>query len=275
MGLNSHSKWWNDSKILVIQYSRVSVLWIVEFWKRSITETLYTFMADASNTELLFRIIHSLNRLSIYGALSNWCEQFGQTEEEKGQDKPRGKKESVTKSVLTSVKSQEVNLLVCSPRPASGRSLWDKIKDFESLPETIRFVRVGEDTIFVHWVSASMSYKNRPDEDDGFGQIIPFCRDYTNPRSRVFAAIPGEIIIGPVIEVQIVKIIDTYGLDIASPSPNESRRTSYVIISRGKSRFVGITLWHSESRRKRTLLGKASRWSHNSSKHALSQQLET
>ena len=75
----------------------------------------------------------------------------------KGQDKPRGKKESVTKSVLTSVKSQEVNLLVSSPRPASGRSLWDKIKDFESLSETIRFVRVGEDTIFVHRVSASMS----------------------------------------------------------------------------------------------------------------------
>ena len=49
----------------------------------------------------------------------------------------KGKKESVTKSVLISVKSQEVNLLVSSPRLASGRRLWDKIKDFESLSETI------------------------------------------------------------------------------------------------------------------------------------------
>ena len=63
------------------------------------------FNADASNTELLFRIIHSVNQLSICGAVSNWCEQFGLTEEEKGQEQPPGKKESVTKGVLTSVKS--------------------------------------------------------------------------------------------------------------------------------------------------------------------------
>ena len=42
------------------------------------------FNADASNTELLFRIIHSVNQLSICGAVSNWCEQFGLTEGEKG-----------------------------------------------------------------------------------------------------------------------------------------------------------------------------------------------
>ena len=45
------------------------------------------FNADASNTELLFRIIHSVIHLSIYGAVSSWCEQFGLTEEEKGQGK--------------------------------------------------------------------------------------------------------------------------------------------------------------------------------------------
>ena len=42
------------------------------------------FNADASKTELLFRIIHSVNQLSVCGAVSNWCEQFGLTEEEKG-----------------------------------------------------------------------------------------------------------------------------------------------------------------------------------------------
>ena len=31
---------------------------------------------------LFFRIIHSVKQLSIYGAVSNWCEQFGLTEEE-------------------------------------------------------------------------------------------------------------------------------------------------------------------------------------------------
>ena len=46
------------------------------------------FNADASNTELLFRIIHSVNQLSIYGAVSNCCEQFGLTDEEKEQERP-------------------------------------------------------------------------------------------------------------------------------------------------------------------------------------------
>ena len=41
------------------------------------------FNADASNKELLFRIIHSVNQLSMYGAVSNRCKQFGLTEEER------------------------------------------------------------------------------------------------------------------------------------------------------------------------------------------------
>ena len=45
------------------------------------------FNADASNTELLFRIIHSVNQLSICGAVTNWCEQFGLTDEEKEQER--------------------------------------------------------------------------------------------------------------------------------------------------------------------------------------------
>ena len=88
-----------------------------------------------------------------------------------------------------------------------------------------------------------MSYKTRLDEDDGFGQIIPLCREYTlsrvNPQSRAFAAIPGGRIIGPVNEVQIVKILDQCGPENAIPSPNDRERTSYFLISRGKSRLLG------------------------------------
>ena len=39
-------------------------------------ETIH-FNADASNTELLFRVIRSINQFSIHGAVSNWCEEFG------------------------------------------------------------------------------------------------------------------------------------------------------------------------------------------------------
>ena len=86
-------------------------------------------------------------------------------------------------------------------RLASGNSL-------RELSETIRFASVCDDAVFTHRVSAGMSYKTRPNEDDGFGEIIPLCREYTlsrvNPQSRAFAAISGGTIIGPVIEVHIV-----------------------------------------------------------------------
>ena len=42
------------------------------------------FDEDSTNTEPLFQTIHSVNQLSIYGAVANWCHQFGLTEEEKG-----------------------------------------------------------------------------------------------------------------------------------------------------------------------------------------------
>ena len=42
----------------------------------------------------------------------------------------------MTKAVLSSVKSQEVKILVSSPRLASGNSLQKNIQDFESLSET-------------------------------------------------------------------------------------------------------------------------------------------
>ena len=173
--------------------------------KKSGRDTIH-FNTDAPNTELLFQIIHSVNQLSIYGAVTNWCEQFGLTEEENGKEMP---KESVTKDVLTCVKSQEVKLLVSPAKPASGNSMQENIHDFESLDEMIQFTKVCELALFEHRVTA-WRLQTRPDEDDGFGQLIPLCREYTlsqaHPQSNFFAAILGGTIIGPVIEVQIVKI---------------------------------------------------------------------
>ena len=111
-----------------------------------------------------------------------------------------------------------------------------------TVSETIKFSRVCEDASFWYRVSAGMKYKTKLDEDDGFGQIIPWCREYTlsrvDPQSRAYAAIPEGTIVGPVIEVHIVEVLDNFGLEIGIPSPNNPRRTSYVLISRWKSRFV-------------------------------------
>ena len=104
--------------------------------------------ADALNTKLLFPIINSVNQLSIYGAVSNWCEQFGLTKDEKGKERNLDKEEFVNKGAPKSVNSQEANSPGSSPRLASGNSLRENIQDFETLSETIQFARVCEDASF-------------------------------------------------------------------------------------------------------------------------------
>ena len=147
----------------------------MESWNSENTERKETihFNADASNTGLLFRIIHSVHRLSFYGAVSNWCEQSGLRAGEKGQKRILEKGESVNKEALKSLNSQEVNSLVSSARLASGTSLGENFQDFESMSETLRLTKVCELASFWYWVSVGMSYKTTFDEDDGFGQLIP------------------------------------------------------------------------------------------------------
>ena len=108
---------------------------------------------------MLFRIIHSVKQLSIYGAVSNGCEHFGLTKDEKGQEITLDNDESVNKGVLKSVNSQEVNSLVSSPRLASTNSLRENIQDFEPLSQTIQFTKVCEIASFWYRVSAGLRYK--------------------------------------------------------------------------------------------------------------------
>ena len=52
------------------------------------------------------------------------------------------------------------------------------------------------------------------------------------------AAIPEGTLFGPVLEVQVVKILDGYGTEIAIPSIDKPAYTSYFVISRETERFV-------------------------------------
>ena len=63
-GIQEPLRWWNDLKT-----HRHPVF-------KSILDTIH-FNGDSTNTEQLFH-------LSIYGAVTNWCQQFGLTEEDKG-----------------------------------------------------------------------------------------------------------------------------------------------------------------------------------------------
>ena len=118
-------------------------------WSRGVlrslkeSETIH-FIEDLPNTELLFRIIHSVNKLSISGAVSNWSEQFDRrpNENELTSERSAGKEDPVDEEVLKSANSQEVNSMVCDPKnsPASANRLRENLEIFElrSRPANLR-----------------------------------------------------------------------------------------------------------------------------------------
>ena len=110
---------------------------------------------------------------------------------------------------------------------------WSKISN---LREFVKMRHSREESL-LRW-----SYKTIPDVDDGFGDRTPACREHTLPRahknSRFFATIPGQTIIGPALQVHIIRDLDISGIKIQIPSTTPKDRTSWVMMCRGKNRYV-------------------------------------
>ena len=113
------------------------------------------FIADAANTELLYRTLHSPIQLSIHGAVASWCEKFCLKLDEK---LPKTKNDIILKDV----QPKEVNSLVKALRnkePAPGNRLREVQQNLENLGKKIQFRRVCEDLTFIHKVAVGTYYR--------------------------------------------------------------------------------------------------------------------
>ena len=122
--------------------------------------------------------MHSANQLSIYGAVSSWCEEFGQRPNEKEPTSERFVAKE-KEQLLKNVKPQEVNSLVQTPRsddPVSGNRLRECLQNFDRLEKSLQFTKNCEDASFWKRLSIGMRYKTSADVDDGFGDRTPACR---------------------------------------------------------------------------------------------------
>ena len=93
---------------------------------------------------------------------------------------------------------------------ASGNRFQNARQGFEDLDTETLFASVCGAAAFWELVSVGMRCKTIPDVDDGVGGRTPACREYTHLReqtnSRIYAAIAGNTIIGPVLHGRMVKI---------------------------------------------------------------------
>ena len=138
---------------------------------------------------------------------------------------------------------------------ASGNRLRERLQRFETLEKDVQFTSVGEDATFWRRVSTGLSYQTIPYVDDGFGdrtsssplppplapppsmqRIHTLLREGKN--SRIYATIPGKTRIGPALQDHITQYFVINGIGNQIPTPTTKERTSWVLKSRGKNRYV-------------------------------------
>ena len=157
------------------------------------------FNGGSMNTELLFQTIHSVNQLSVYAAVSNRCEQFGLTEEEKGRASI-----PVDNKILTMGGTRRSDIIGISSDSGTWNRMQEGAMSFQTLERKVQLPQLCEKAYFQYLVAAGKQHKIRPEGDDGWRTITLLCREYLNSRSYpntpVLAAIPEGTIIGPVLE---------------------------------------------------------------------------
>ena len=97
------------------------------------------FNGDSMSTELLFQTVHSVNQLTVYGAVANWCYQFALTEEEKGQVGI-----IVENKMLSMVEPDEVEMLVSPPTQTPGNRMQGGALSFQTLENKIQLTQLCE-----------------------------------------------------------------------------------------------------------------------------------
>ena len=190
------------------------------------------FSADPDTIDTIYRIILSVNQLSIYGAVAAICDEYeghpdctGEPVILEGQSIVLGKvkaeaparEELEDAKIILQKHFQQVNSL----SPENRLSKFCKEARFMSVVEVGQYVVTRNASEFLHTVA---------------------CREYTLPRddpaSEPKGWIRGNTRIGPILEVTTSFQHFKFGVEVLIQSVNEDNSHSWVRISYGTVRYV-------------------------------------
>ena len=156
------------------------------------------FTADQDTVDTIYRIILSVNQLSVYGAVAATCEEF-----ESHQDRSGEPEILVGQSiVLGEVKAET---LVHDEDPRNDQIIWQQyIQQIESLSPENRLRKFCKEAGFMRVVEVGQYFVTKDTNDfRQFNSVA--CREYTLPRddqaSQPKGWIQGNMRIGLVLEV--------------------------------------------------------------------------
>ena len=193
------------------------------------------FAADEHTIETSFRIILSVNQLSIYGPVAAFCEEFEAHQDGSGETEILMGQSIVLGEIKAEVPLQNEN-------PLNHQILWQQyIERIESLSPESKVSRFCKEAGFMRIVEVGQYFVTK--DTGNFRQVRSMaCREYTLPRddpsSQPKGWIQGNMRIGPVLEVTTSFQNFKYGIEIRIWSVNQDNSQSWVRISYGTIKYV-------------------------------------
>ena len=196
------------------------------------------FCADKDTIETVFRTIISVNQLSIYGAVSDWCDEYRACQARTVRPVLAGQSDPSfvpTSSLMkTPTPSTEV--------PAQEDLLQKYQERVERLSQQNRVIKFCTDAGFLITVEVGQYFMTKHIEE--FSQFTEpvTCREYTLPRDEKSSDpkcwIRGNTKNGPVLEVTTSYLQGKNGVEIRIESVNKDNSHSWVKISHGLNKLV-------------------------------------
>ena len=193
------------------------------------------FAADQDTIDTIYRIILSVNQLSVYGAVAAICEEFEDHQDRTGQPVIL-----VGQSiVLGEVKAETP---VHDEDPKNDQIIWQQyIQQIESLSPENRLSKFCKEARFMRVVEVGQYFVTKDTGDLRQFQSVA-CREHTLPRddqaSQPKGWIQGNMRIGLVLEVKTSFQHFKYGIEIRIKSVHQDDSDSWVRISYGTVKYV-------------------------------------
>ena len=191
------------------------------------------FCADGDTVETVVHTLISVDQISIYGAVSDLCDEYSACQARTGRPVLAGQSDPLF---------EPERLLMTTPTPSTEVPAQDfflqKYQErVERLSHQSRVTRICTDAGFPKTVEVGQYFMTKhTDEFPQFAEQVT-CREYTFPRDEKSSDpkgwTRGNTKIGPVLEVTTSYLQGKYGVEIRIESVNEDNSHSWVRISHG------------------------------------------
>ena len=226
---------WNSQKVDILLFRATTLLSRGILKSKGRGKLSIHFAADVDTIDTIYRIILSVNQLSVYGAVAAVCEEF-----ESHQDRSGEPEILMGQSiVLGEVKAEA---LLQNENPMNDQIIWQQyIQQVESLSPENKLSKFCKEAGFMRVVEVGQYFVTKDTGSLGHFRSVA-CREYTLPRddpaSQAKGWIQGNMRIGPVLEVTTSFQHFKYGIEIRIWSVNQDNSQSWVRISYGTIKHV-------------------------------------